>query len=971
MSQNTTALSGANVQVVELESPTEFAQFPVCKELLSSARKTHALFSECFEALRETERVFTLYLNFMRTTPKPEAGVVVFKSDLIYDYSKPEARVVSQKQSSSVKGRLKEKCGALDMARRGPAMSAPDQVQIKHQDKSDHKDNWCKHSEKCMAICPCKIRSCVLAIVEVLTINGMKSDARTLVDVENTIKLWVSFTRMADGDWIKCVKYLICSFVSYWYDDIQPTPPSLELAASHVVGQLLCGSAGRYLRKQMLVGRAASRSLKSILTLTDSVFTQAVHFHELVESILHSKTGMPRPDEDYCLAEKRSTFKALTTKEPEFEQYVCGGIVVTKELLISELKRTTIEVLGNNPHISPREWEQPRVPSTSAHYNESKKFGGALGATCYSGAINDPMDGIRQPGGYVNTPIDLFAIWRACEKDLPIYLEPEPMESSDALQRLAWSGFLRNLDKEIENEACVSLVALSEALKVRIISKGPARLQTKFRPLQKFLWQRLQAFQCFELTGTPITGEYMTKALGQLHGEQKYLSGDYKAATNNLRRWCSEAVCEQVGVSLGLDSSEMNDFLKLMTRHTIQDPDNIEGLVDQQTGQLMGSVVSFPILCIVNAALTRFAYENTDMKGHECPLSDLPGAFNGDDIALRCSHECRQAWAQVTSSGGLSESMGKTYFSCNFVNMNSACFIPGINSKGDFVLERIGKINLGLIKGMSRSEGSDKERVVVGVYDPRGSMGLRYREMMKTCPERFRPMCHERFLENHMQKLKSTRLPWFVPEWLGGLGLTGFRQPSPLDSSIATLMLKRGYKKPVDMSKPIADYHMWELAEKRVTYGRALYECPDPEDIGVKAYDREVGKALIDVLLDEDIGFQDIYVKEKREIDIKMVRRNERLWCRATYKFDLGKIEPLAWSEWVTYRTYKSLTPYWGKRHEKERTRACEGKFPTPKTIDVQHVLESHPSLQNSLRFPIPLKEKARRARIARENALD
>jgi len=57
--------------------------------------------------------------------------------------------------------------------------------------------------------------------------------------------------------------------------------------------------------------------------------------------------------------------------------------------------------------------------------------------------------------------------------------------------------------------ADVELVALAEALKVRVISKGPALTYFVLKPVQKFLLRQMKKFRCFKLVGETVTTTFL------------------------------------------------------------------------------------------------------------------------------------------------------------------------------------------------------------------------------------------------------------------------------------------------------------------------------------------------------------------------------------------------------------------------------------------------------------------------------
>jgi hypothetical protein len=93
----------------------------------------------------------------------------------------------------------------------------------------------------------------------------------------------------------------------------------------------------------------------------------------------------------------------------------------------------------------------------------------------------------------------------------------------------------------------------------------------------------------------------------------------------------------------------------------------------QKWGQLMGSPMSFPILCIVNAAINRHFLELTYEK--DLTLRQCPMMINGDDILMIIRRHDLKFWEHLVSTAGLTPSLGKNYFSDKFAMINSRVFL--------------------------------------------------------------------------------------------------------------------------------------------------------------------------------------------------------------------------------------------------------------------------------------------------------
>jgi hypothetical protein len=389
--------------------------------------------------------------------------------------------------------------------------------------------------------------------------------------------------------------------------------------------------------------------------------------------------------------------------------------------------------------------------------------------------------------------------------------------------------------------------------------------------------------------------------MGQrLEEGQGYLSGDYRDATNGLFSWASEVAADEVGIQTELYPVERRLFKSSLTGHTLRGK-------KQRTGQLMGSITSFVILCIINAAGCRWASEID--QGRIFTLKDCPLMINGDDCALRCSERGRRAWKKITAFVGLEESVGKTYFSRDFVEINSTQYYRDADNPQTLILQKTEQvrnpvvydgapktitrtrmvtrqipfhltryINVGLLFGLKRSGLS------VGLNDqddPRNNLGSRYRELLRLAPPHLREAAHRAFINHHRELLDKTRLPWFAPEWIGGMGLTGLKEPSEKDLRIARMItLNWANKRPISLAHQEANWKTWQVASKRVPKPFVVEE----KNSGTEVYNRAVASECINLLFDSSIELDTLFQVVTESRTGGAIKHNARLWSPASYK---------------------------------------------------------------------------------------
>jgi hypothetical protein len=790
------------------------------------------------------------------------------------------------------------------------------------------------------------LQRCLSCILQVFKLFGFRTEGYHL---KLTLQHWMNLcdeVGTADA-WIRVSKYKLDAFFSAWTG--QPLrPPPFKMPDKPTV--LLGGSAHRWMRGLL----------------------QTDQFWPFVTSILYSKKGFPRPPASAIAAAEIKTKKALTrqrdvpysvilrplpkqwadvveTPEPAWKK-----VWMNLDTAKAELRRTVSELFGKATY-SIQDRLRPFFPSTSANYNNSRSRLGAVGSILED---EDLLLGLRtseelvkfkmqedndntQPGNHVKIPV-----WDVNTTDL-----------EDRFAKYYW----RLLSKAEGEMPIVEPLGLPEALKVRVISKGPPLTYTALKPLQAKMWSVLADHPAFILVGTPVTADIVCKRLGRkLLDGWGYLSGDYQSATDELHSWVSEEIALQIAVELNLSSVERRLLVRALTQHVFLG-ENGEFL-PQSTGQLMGSIASFPILCIANAAACRFAYEQT--VGRRTSLRQLPALFNGDDVVMKIPAHGYQLWSRVTGFYGLTESVGKTYFSPLFLNVNSTTYlrtpegdersiVRQINSvklaaaellprdafgvyTGDYVsvpsrikagqqyqtryyskrdsqrwdsehfvvrepglpfppdvaqllstpvpegpcFTHVEYVNMGLFMGMKRSG------LTVGIRDavsdgPGQSIGARARELYETAPPGIRDVVMSWFVREHSALLRKFRVPWFVSERYGGLGLPPYFRPDTGEYQGPTEWEMRRvasiHRNPEHyrvMSTAKLSWRTHQLAMSRFP----VEPIPSEDEALVRKTDEVYAALCVSLLFDSRVGPEDLFVSSDRPRELVALRRNEKLW---------------------------------------------------------------------------------------------
>lgn len=390
--------------------------------------------------------------------------------------------------------------------------------------------------------------------------------------------------------------------------------------------------------------------------------------------------------------------------------------------------------------------------------------------------------------------------------------------------------------EQIHEPAQSGVRFILEPLKVRTITKGTALSNGVFPIIQKRVWKSLQKFTCFSLTGETATSLHIDqlrqktfntltlgvtihdytgmidrvvqastdldfetyaenlflgiesldsfiskyKALTSHIGQGDYMvSGDYSAATDNLHMDCSKAVIRAISG----DPLTQQVLLKGMCDNEISYSKAFEGIDDKDfpekftmtNGQLMGSVFSFPILCIINAAVYRASLEqyleeyfSTKIR---ISLDDLPCLVNGDDIAFMADARLLEIWEENIALVGFEKSLGKNFVSSKFCTINSEYFfVPTKESNtisGVSCAERIPYTNCGFLfgekKGQQQDDKSDQATTVSSIRTALNDNWNRGYQPSRLHFER-------QFYEIRKDEINKTHLPYEGDFTVFGLG---------------------------------------------------------------------------------------------------------------------------------------------------------------------------------------------------------
>ena len=206
----------------------------------------------------------------------------------------------------------------------------------------------------------------------------------------------------------------------------------------------------------------------------------------------------------------------------------------------------------------------------------------------------------------------------------------------------------------------VRVEPISEPLKVRTITAGKGETFC-LKPLQRAMWLALDGEEQFCLThGTNNLESGIRRIYSRSETDDVWISGDYTAATDSIPLEASKALLEGILESIDHEPTKRWAMKEISPHLLVYPPDSgIEPAI-QRSGQLMGSLLSFPLLCLLNDCTA----QAIGLKSHQYLI-------NGDDILMRTQRKNYPLWKSVVQSFGLSLSQGKNYVHSEYGTINS------------------------------------------------------------------------------------------------------------------------------------------------------------------------------------------------------------------------------------------------------------------------------------------------------------
>ncbi|APG77261.1 RNA-dependent RNA polymerase [Wenling narna-like virus 2] len=488
-----------------------------------------------------------------------------------------------------------------------------------------------------------------------------------------------------------------------------------------------------------------------------------------VYTLYQGKAGCNAMRPELVAAKVVSAVETLATPPEGEESIGILGHLITKEDIRGQLLRTVTEIYGTGHARERRTPGSRRMASSKSSFQYTRSKGGAHEFL----VDNAPASMFIQP-----RILSGFVVYKTQVRPYYTTFQAEDWEELQELsRRAAWS----------EEMDCYP-VGLPEAFKVRVITKGAVHHYNLARRWQPAMWEPLANHPTFELVGTPNCQRIMNRFLAKCDpdDDRAFTSGDYASATDyldsDLSRSCLEYVCNALRVPF----EDTVILAEALTDHRLHyvDSEGVEQVKQQRRGQLMGSPISFPILCLFNAALTRYALEIASCDSVALDLEDLPMLINGDDLLCRTNPLEYLVWKDIVNFGGLTPSIGKNFRHRTIGTINSEMWtfkhtIHGCPANGTDTAFYQGKrqpiIEIGLVRGSVKRGTINRNVDELSPFVDSSKFGKSkeqcWNRFLDTCPNRLTAYDFLwRSVSSDILESLPRGMPMCCPTWLGGAG---------------------------------------------------------------------------------------------------------------------------------------------------------------------------------------------------------
>jgi len=219
-------------------------------------------------------------------------------------------------------------------------------------------------------------------------------------------------------------------------------------------------------------------------------------------------------------------------------------------------------------------------------------------------------------------------------------------------------------DEESSDFSLLRLGVAKTKGKARVVTMQPARVKRLLTPVHNSLYNHLSASRC--VVRGDFTKEDAMEVIADSRPGELFTSGDYSSATNELHQDAVKTVVAEICASPAVSPDEKKVLWQSFQRLRVK---TCHGVKEVNRGSMMGNLVSFPILCLINIACFHIVCDI--MHG---PFNRRVGKFNGDDCLFNADQVSYDLWTEVTSTFGLVVNHDKTGRSDRWLDLNSSTY---------------------------------------------------------------------------------------------------------------------------------------------------------------------------------------------------------------------------------------------------------------------------------------------------------
>lgn len=645
-----------------------------------------------------------------------------------------------------------------------------------------------------------------IAIVEGLSLLVRLHGARSEI-VHNMSKQITDYLNKASDEmvWVKLCKYLLCLPLAQYLKTEKPLEPEIPFAFTGMFLRWYRNRIKLFSRRNTHLWYSWFQAKRCALVSSDQFMEKTYADH----------------------------FTSLTREDPGDEFAIDAAFA----------HPTFFRVLTSIRHTLPKRetvtWIKS-LPSASACFEATRAQGGQWLSLRRRLLVDEErVDSFVSYTSELSQMVEAWSIPSRESQVISLYI-PSGRDDWEDLLHEKWD-FSQPLRATIQG--------IIEPLKVRVISKGECLPYYSMIWLQKALHGTMRKMDCFRLIGRPFSPTDLKDLTVHSKAWYHWFSVDYSAATDGLSWKFSSRILR---VLLADDEKLLEEALRVLGPHRLFYPvRDVTGSVYteergiQSNGQLMGSILSFPILCLANLA----TYLLTMNKEHY-GLSDekrLKGVLvNGDDMVYAAPPHLWERHKEVSADLGLTMSVGKAYSHPIYANINSTSIHLDLSREGACP-RQIDYLNLGLHFGTDVQKKKEKKTEGVGVSPnsgpascinvlQQGCLTIKDRHaILKDYFSRHRDelsaACRASLLIETKQGVKRKQVirNLFLPCSSGGMGVEappGWRyRIKKIDQYIARSLRPEG----IDFSaNPLPGYEPEEVRIEKTPWSKPFVE-PEPE----------------------------------------------------------------------------------------------------------------------------------------------